>query len=237
MKAGVGSLAGLESLGSCDEQRATNDEQATVLIKFTSHSIDVAHADHPEWSACEPVLVTKYWSGEEAPEDRRCEVRALWTESHLLVRFVANQAEPLVVNPDPKLDVKTIGLWDRDVCEIFIAPDAAQPRRYFEFEVAPTGEWLDLGIHQLPETRETEWDFDSGMKAYGRIESSQTVSSVAIPWSAIGIKPSAGKVLKGNLLRCVGEGENRGYLAWIPTLTPAPNFHVPEAFGDFKLVF
>jgi len=207
-----------------------------VLIGFTNHTIDISEVDHPAWSACEPVIVTNYWSGLPAPEGRHFEARALWTSSHLLVRFTANQAEPLVVNADPKFDSKTMGLWDRDVCEIFIAPDADSPRRYLEFEVAPTGEWLDLGIHRMPETRETDWGFDSGMKAFGRIESSHTVSAIAIPWSAIGIEPSAEKVLKGNLLRCVGDGDGRGYLAWMPTRTPSPDFHVPEAFGDFKLV-
>ena len=43
-----------------------------------------------------------------------------------------------------------MGLWDRDVCEIFIAPDEHVIERYFEFEAAPTGEWLDVAIHWSP---------------------------------------------------------------------------------------
>jgi hypothetical protein len=34
-----------------------------------------------------------------------------------------------------------------------------------------------------------------------------------------------------NLCRCVGEDPDRGYLAWRPTHTAEPNFHVPTAFG------
>lgn len=207
-----------------------------MLIKFSDKTIDVSEVDHSEWSLCEPVLVTKYWSGEEAPEGRHFEVRALWTDSHLLVRFVARQCEPLVVSQSPVLDSKTIGLWDRDVCEIFIGTDPADPRRYFEFEVAPTGEWIDLGIHQTSDGRATDWEFKSGLEAHGGIEDGSVRMAVKIPWSSLGVAPSEGSTFKGNLMRCVGGGEDRGYLTWMPTRTATPNFHVPEVFGDLRLV-
>jgi alpha-galactosidase len=54
-----------------------------------------------------------------------------------------------------------------------------------------------------------------------------------IPWEAFSRKPQPGDVWLGNIFRCVGESENRGYLAWRPTMTERPNFHVPEAFGQF----
>jgi alpha-galactosidase len=38
-----------------------------------------------------------------------------------------------------------------------------------------------------------------------------------------------------NFYRVEGATEPRFYSAWRPTGTPAPNFHVPEAFG--QLVF
>jgi Carbohydrate-binding family 9 len=40
---------------------------------------------------------------------------------------------------------------------------------------------------------------------------------------------------KVNFYRVEGTAEPRFYSAWRPTKTPAPNFHVPEEFGD--LVF
>lgn len=207
-----------------------------MLIKFTTQPIDVSEVDHPEWSACEPVRVSTYWSGEAAPESRHFEARAIWTESHLLFRFEANQSEPIVVAEYPVLHAKTMGLWDRDVCEVFIGTDPSQPERYFEFEVAPTGEWIDLGIRQTSEGRETDWEFDSGMEAFGSASGNSVRMSIRVPWTSIGVSPVEGLVLKGNLMRCVGEGERRGYLAWMPTRTAAPNFHVPEAFGEFRLI-
>lgn len=57
---------------------------------------------------------------------------------------------------------------------------------------------------------------------------------IKINWQAFGKKPNEGKIWHGNLFRCVGEGETRGYLAWQPTMTEKPNFHFPEAFGEIE---
>jgi hypothetical protein len=57
--------------------------------------------------------------------------------------------------------------------------------------------------------------------------------AIKIPWAAFDRKPTAGDVWVGNIFRQVGFGETRGYLAWSPTMTPEPQFHVPEKFGEF----
>ncbi len=204
------------------------------VIEAVRVSMDVAAADmdHKAWSSARVVQLTRYWSGEEAPAGRHGEARVLWTEAALCVRFVCRQSEPLIVNPTPQTEMKTPGLWERDVCEIFIAPDAAVPERYFEFEAAPTGEWLDLGIHQLPDARETDWEFQSGMAVAARHSADQIMIAMRIPWDAfLGHPPTSGERWRANLFRCVGASEGRGYLAWRPTCTTHPNFHVPKAFG------
>jgi alpha-galactosidase len=55
-----------------------------------------------------------------------------------------------------------------------------------------------------------------------------------VGWEAFGKKPKTGDVWLGNLFRCVGTGISRGYLAWQPTLTDQPNFHVPQVFGSLN---
>lgn len=207
-----------------------------MKIPFTTQLPMPDEISHPQWERAEPILVTSYWSGDEAPLGRHFEVRSLWGDAGFAVRFIANQNEPLVVNPNPDLSKKTMELWDRDVCEIFIAPDPSQSRRYFEFEVAPTGEWIDLSVNQHHDGRETDWEYRSGMISFGKVEAERVIMSANIPWSAFGAVPSAGSVWRGNLMRCVGEGDSRGYLSWRPTRTPSPNFHVPEAFGEFCFV-
>lgn len=191
--------------------------------------------DENEWKGAECLLLSRYWSGETAPAERRCEARLLWSDAGLHIRFKAEQWEPPVVAEHPVLDRKTIGLWDRDVCEIFIAPGRETSNRYFEFEVAPTGEWLDLAIKMEGTERVTEWGFRSEMKAMGRISEDSVEMAIAVPWTAFGVRPEIGDVWCGNLFRTVGFGKDRGYLAWSPTFTERPDFHVPERFG--KLVF
>ena len=180
------------------------------------------------------MAVTRYWSGEDAPAERHMEARLAWSAEALFVRFDCRQFEPLVVSPEPQTLSKTVGLWERDVCEIFVAPDESQPERYFEFEAAPTGEWLDLGIRQLPGARETDWEFHSGMTAAARIGRDSVTIAMRVPWEGLGRAPRAGQSWRVNLFRCIGSGDGRGYLAWQPTRTERPNFHLPAAFGRLR---
>ena len=124
-----------------------------------------------------------------------------------------------------------MGLWDRDVCEIFIAPDRAAVERYFEFEAAPTGEWTDIAIHWTAEKRESDWEFASQMTTAARVETERVTIAMRIPWSEWIRRPQQNDRWRVNLFRCVGKDPDRGYLAWQPTKTAKPNFHVPQVFG------
>jgi len=194
--------------------------------------INVAELDHEEWARASAVRLKHYWSGEAAPLERQAEARLLWHDEGLSARFVYEQHEPFVVSTQPQLERKALGLWDRDVCEMFVAPRADEPGRYFEFEVAPTGEWLDLAIRKTADGRKTDWDFQSGMIVAARINAVEITLVMCVPWEAFGAaRPQAGERWRVNLYRCVGAGTERGYVAWQPTLAPEPNFHVPEKFG------
>ena len=203
----------------------------TVTALYTPDDLRADQLDHSEWNRARTVYLNRYWSGADAPSSRYAEVRALWSEEALLVHFNCRQNEPLITSNNPEVNRKTIGLWDRDVCEIFISPKVNEPNRYFEFEVAPTGEWIDLAIVNKPGGRETDLDFDSGMTAGARIANDQILIGMRIPWSELIAKPQKGERWRVNLFRCVGSGKERGYLAWQPTQTEDPNFHVPTAFA------
>lgn len=207
-----------------------------LKIFYIEEEFSVHRFDRESWNEAEEVLIEKYWSGDRAPAGRHCKARLLWSKDALYVRFDAAQTEPLVVSENPQLRTKTEGLWDRDVCEIFVAPDAKRPHKYFEFEVAPTGEWIDLAIEQKTEGRETDFEYDSKMHTAACVETNRVLMLIKIGWQAFGKTPAPGDVWRGNIFRCVGAGETRGYLAWRPTETAAPNFHVPEAFGEFVFV-
>lgn len=201
-----------------------------------SDQISSDKPEHSLWQNAEAVYLTKTWSNLKVDKSRHAEARLVWNKQSLFVRFEASQTEPLIVNSTIDKTRKAIGLWEKDVCEIFIAPNVAEPEKYFEFEVAPTGEWIDLAIAWSPEKRETDWNYRSNMKVAAEILENKINLTMEIPWTAFGRVPNIGDIWAGNLFRCVGEGETRDYLAWQPTLTAAPNFHVPTAFGKIEFV-
>ncbi len=212
------------------------EPSATIEARRARAELKVTDFAQEEWERAQPVRIARYWSGAEAPGRRQAEARLLWTDEALYARFLCRQEEPLVVAAQPQIERKTVGLWERDVCEIFIAPDARAPERYFEFEIAPTGEWLDLAIRKLPEERVTDWEYRSDLEAAALALEREVVMALRLPWAAFGKRPESGEEWRANLFRCVGAGEGRGYLAWQPTRTERPDFHVPAAFGRLRFV-
>jgi len=211
------------------------DETLIIHAGHTANELNVADLRSAEWNHAQVVRIDRYWSGAPAPDGRHAEARILWSTKALHVRFVCHQAEPLVISEKPQNLTKTMGLWDRDVCEIFIAPDPHLIERYLEFEAAPTGEWLDVAIHWTAQKRESDWQFNSHMTTAPSVENGRVTIAMRIPWNHWIHEPQKGERWRVNLFRCVGKDPNRGYLAWQPTLTPQPNFHVPQVFGS--LVF
>ncbi|MEQ1605122.1 MAG: carbohydrate-binding family 9-like protein [Pyrinomonadaceae bacterium] len=207
-----------------------------IKVRLLANDIEFNVLNSEAWDRAAAVSIEDYWSGKKAPAMRHFEARLLWSKAALYVRFVGNQAEPFNIATGRDVTKKTIGLWDRDVCEIFIAPDKADRNRYFEFEVAPTGEWVDLGIEWSPTKRKIDLEYSSAMESAVFVEPEKIVMAIKIPWKAFGKTPKVGDVWLGNLFRCVGKDPTRGYLAWQATKTAKPNFHVPSKFGEFEFV-
>jgi len=207
------------------------DSSSMIVARYVNKLISEDDFSNEIWQECERIRIEHYWSGEAAMPSRHAEARICWSGEAIHVRFVCRQQEALVVAENPSTDKKTLGLWDRDVCEIFLAPDPENPWRYFEFEAAPTGEWVDLRITVKPSGRETDWDFASGFTTAAKLDRDQLFVGMKIPWSEAIPKPERGEVWRVNVFRCVGPEAPDRYLAWRPTRTEEPNFHVPDAFG------
>ncbi|HMG73934.1 MAG TPA: carbohydrate-binding family 9-like protein [Pyrinomonadaceae bacterium] len=208
-----------------------SDEKQIIEAHHIATDLPVADLKSALWNQAQPVKIDRYWSGEAAPAARHCEARILWSSKALHLRFVGRQAEPLVVSATPQTAAKTMGLWDRDVCEIFIAPDSNVVERYFEFEAAPNGEWLDVAIHWTPEKRESDWEFQSHMTTASQVERDRITIGMRIPWNHWIHEPQRDERWRVNLFRCIGTDPGRGYLTWQPTRTKEANFHVPQVFG------
>jgi alpha-galactosidase len=132
---------------------------------------------------------------------------------------------------DSDADGRRDQLWDRDVAEAFLQPDPTRPEFYREFEVSPNGMWIDLDI--FPAGRA---DLKSGLQRSVVLDPDLNTWSaeLAIPLRSLTRDFDPAVNWKANFFRVEGSKEPRAYLAWQPTQTPRPNFHVPVAFGSLR---
>jgi alpha-galactosidase len=192
------------------------------------------HAARParEWQSASPVLFSSDWQGNNPDASRETGVQSLWSDRTLYLRFACRYRE-LFLFPDSAPNGRRDHLWDRDVAEAFLQPDPSLERRYREFEVSPNGMWIDLDI-----SPDGLADLKSGMQRSVFLdEKAQTWSAeLAIPLEALTEAFDPKAIWRVNFYRIEGIKEPRSYLAWQPTNTPEPNFHVPAAFGRMRFV-
>ena len=207
--------------------------QNSSLITATHISGEIAiNAADPasEWENATYISFCSDWLGEHSNPDLQTTVRALWSQRDLYLRFQCRYRDLFVFN-DADPNRRRERLWERDVAEAFLQPDPSRERYYREFEVAPNGMWIDLdvfpgGIANL----------HSGMKSSVALnEKAHTwAAELAIPMKALTSRFDPKAEWRVNFYRVEGRQERRSYLAWQPTRTPEPNFHVPSAFGKMK---
>ena len=189
-------------------------------------------ARHPaaEWDWTTPVAFSTNWQGRDADPSRETQVRALWTDDVLYLQFLCRYRE-LFVFTDSDVGGRRDQLWDRDVAEAFLQPDPSQEGYYKEFEVSPNGMWIDLDI--FPGGRR---DLESGLRRSVVIDEKKQVWSaeIALPIIALTRNFDPAQIWRANFYRAEGRQEPRAYLAWRPTFTPQPNFHVPGRFGYLR---
>jgi alpha-galactosidase len=185
----------------------------------------------PEWEFAEPIRFSADWQGRNADTALETEVRAMWSPAMLYLRFICRYRD-LFVFDDSDHNGRRDHLWDRDVAEAFLQPpDSASSRFYKEFEVAPNAMWIDLDI--FPGGLK---DLKSGLTRSVHLDRKNKIWSaeLAIPMTSLTANFDASKPWRANFYRVEGKAEPRRYMAWQPTHTPAPNFHVPEAFGELR---
>ncbi|HYL15986.1 MAG TPA: carbohydrate-binding family 9-like protein [Terriglobales bacterium] len=183
-----------------------------------------------QWETAFPVSFCSDWQGKNPDPALQTEVRLLWSPSTLYLRFVCRYRQ-LHVFRDAEPSGRRDHLWDRDVAEAFLQPDSSRLRYYKEFEVAPNGFWIDLDISPGGLA-----DLKSGLQHSVWLDEALHIwaAEVAIPMKALTANFDPAAVWRVNFYRVEGAEEPRAYLAWRPTNTAQPNFHVPDAFGRLR---
>lgn len=209
---------------------STNKQEA-VAVHMAEPPDAEGFPTRTAWEHASPLRFNADWQGKNADPARETEVRMLWTAKTLFLRFHCKY-HAITVFSDAAASGWRDQLWDRDVAEVFLQPDASNPGRYKEFEVSPNGYWIDLDI--APGEKH---DLKSGMRRRVVLDDKAKtwIAELAVPMKSLVERFDPSATWRVNFYRVEGPAEPRFYSAWRPTRTPVPNFHIPEAFGE--LVF
>jgi alpha-galactosidase len=180
------------------------------------------------WDAAKSLRFSADWQGLNPDTQRETEVRLLWSPETFFIHFYA-RFRTITVFPDSAPSGRHDHLWDRDVAEVFLQPNSSDPQRYKEFEVSPNGMWIDLDI-----AHGEKQDLRSAMRSRVAIDYANQIwtAEIALPMNRLTPLFDPAATWRLNFFRVEGPAEPRFYSAWRPTHTPAPNFHVPAAFGN-----
>ena len=165
-------------------------------------------------------------------------VASLWTESNIYFAFWARyDSLNFYEGEDPATE--RWRLWERDVVEVFLNPQPERVLQYFEFEVAPNNQWVDLEIDKSKDSSNKE-SWDSGFAHATRVDGKSHLwtTEMRIPVSALNVSAiHAGDKWRANFFRAAGQGadEHRQFLAW-STIPEGRTFHVPTRFGILEFV-
>ncbi|MDB4939532.1 MAG: hypothetical protein JWP87_6504, partial [Labilithrix sp.] len=194
-------------------------------------AIAVDGAVEPAWSSIPAVAFDSDWTG--AKTKATTHVRAAWSKGALYLLW---ELEGAGIDVDASRPVTTERekLYEEDCVEMFFTPDPASPSRYFEVEVGPLGHFFDIAIDRTTKKSDTAWSSQPTIATTVDRERHRATIEIALRSPDVVRALGTGKKLPFALYRMEGKSP-RLYLAWSPTKTPKPNFHVPEAFGTIVL--
>jgi hypothetical protein len=110
------------------------------------------------WKQAEWVRFDHDMSGNRTYPQAETQVAAAWTAAYVYFAFRCNYTT-LNVYEGEDIAKERWELWNRDVVEVFINPQPQRVNHYYEFEVAPNNQWIDLEIDKDKNPfNDTTWD-------------------------------------------------------------------------------
>jgi alpha-galactosidase len=214
-----------------DQATPSSGPSSEIVAAYVAHELRL-DAAHPaaEWQGASSISFSSDWQGKNPDPERETKVYVLWSRETLYLRFECRYRE-LYLFADADPNGRRDHLWDRDVAEAFLQPDPSRERYYREFEVSPNGMWIDLdilpgGLADLKSGLQRSVVLDEKLRTW--------VAELAIPMKSLTAPFDPNAVWRANFYRVEGTKEPRTYLAWQPTNTREPNYHVPSAFGKLR---
>lgn len=183
-------------------------------------SIPVAPIDQYLWSDVRSIIP----SAQAAWDEEALYVRLQAVEPHILARFTGALDEVC-----------------KDSClEFFFCPIAGD--RYFNFEGNPNGAmYVGYGRPGENRCRLYRENFREILQVKPFAIPGGWGLELRIPVSFVGMfvpdfRLYSGLTLRGNFFKCGDETKQEHYMSWNPVEVPHPNFHLPEFFGELRLV-
>jgi alpha-galactosidase len=192
----------------------------------------------PSWKHAKSVEFDSDASGKSRYPENSTRVASVWTARNIYFLFWCRY-DSLNVYQGEDPAKERWQLWDRDVVEVFLNPQPERVNHYYEFEVAPNNQWVDLEIDKTKEPfNDVSWN--SGFDHATRIDAKKHIwtAEMRIPISSMSfgaIHPGA--KWRANFFRAAGKGgdDHRKFLAW-SIIPEGKTFHVPTRFGILQLV-
>lgn len=187
--------------------------------------------DDAAWSRATPISFDTDYKGRSTGITTKA--RFVWSASAFYAGFEV-EGTAFAVDTSHPTDRDRARLYEEDCVELFIGPDPAQRTRYFEIEVGPFGHFLDLAIDRPAKREDVGWN--SGLKVGVKRDPAARRAVIEISLNNGDITKALvqGAKLPFAVYRMEGKVD-RKHLAWSPTLTDKPSFHVPERFGTLVL--
>jgi alpha-galactosidase len=195
--------------------------------------------DKKVWQGAKRVRFDNDPPGQRHFPEAETQVASFWNATHVYFAYWCKYTTlNIYAGEDPAKE--RWGLWDRDVVEVFLNPAPERVNHYYEFEVAPNNEWIDLEI-DLDKNPFNDSAWNSRFQHATRIDPKSHVwtCEMRIPVSALGIQvmqpDSAWRI---NFYRAEGPGDDahRRFLCWSTIPGDKLTFHVPTRFGTILFV-
>jgi hypothetical protein len=213
----------------------------TITSKFSAADFAPdANLSKKVWKDAVRVTLDRDRFGHTRFPDSETHVASLWTPGYVYFAYWCRyRSLNIYAGEDPAKE--RWELWNRDVVEAFINPLPEHFLHYYEFEVAPNNQWIDLEIDLTRKPMEDAgWDshFEHATKI--DVEHKVWVMEMRIPVRSMKVNAiQPGDEWRLNLYRCDGPGDDtqRRFMSW-SALPEGHNksFHQPASFGIIKFV-
>lgn len=187
----------------------------------------------PDWKDIEIMPIDNLlWTD---PLPITAQAQLCWDEEAIYLRMEAFEEKIRKEETDPLAEICN------DSClEFFIQP--VEGPYYLNFEINPLANYLigqgDCDVDNR--LRVIVPDFETRMEPKVEFTKTGWVLTYKVPFSFIrhfypAFEAKVGTKVRGNCYKCGDLTEKEHYLAWSPTVSEEPAFHLPEYFG--QLVF